>query len=316
MAISPRTFSRLALANFAALFLIIASGAAVRLTGSGLGCPDWPNCFRHQFTGSFGQVHSLIEDGNRAVTALLVVLAGVTFVASFLRTPRRADLAWLSGAIVGGIVGDAVLGGIVVYTKLNAWLVSGHMALSLGLLLVAAVLHHRSKYQYGPGARREVRCAWTVPLARWLWVPLTGTLLLGMTTTGSGPHSGGSQGQLVAKRLPFALYKVAWLHSVFALTLIGIVAGAFLVLHQTNAPARVVGGAKRLLVIGSAQGLIGAVQYITHLPVLLVELHVIGAASVTIGVLHFQLSQVARDREPGLEKAPPQVTTEAPLVAL
>jgi len=303
------------MANFASMFLIIATGAAVRLTGSGLGCPDWPNCFRHQLTAPLGQWHSVVEDANRFVTVLLVVLTLVTLGAAVLRAPRRKDLVWLSASLVAGIVADAVLGAEVVYTKLNPWLVSTHMALSLAMLLAAGVLHHRSKYRYGPGERREVRCEWTVPLARWLWLPLSLTLLAGMATTGSGPHAGGSEGQVVAKRLPFALHNAAWVHSVCAVAFLGIVLGSWLVLERTGAPSRVVGGAKRLLVIGSLQGVIGIVQYATHLPVLLVELHVIGAASVTVGVLHFQLSQVARERESGLERPAAPVASRPPLVA-
>jgi cytochrome c oxidase assembly protein subunit 15 len=291
------------MANFAAMFFIIASGAAVRLTGSGLGCADWPNCQRGQLTASLGQWHSVVEDANRMITVALVILTVATVVAAMARTPRRGDLVWLSGALVAGVIADALLGAEVVYSKLNPWLVSSHMALSIAMLLAAGVLHHRSKYRYGAADRAEVRCAWTVPLARWLWLPLSLTLLAGMGTTGAGPHAGASQGQLVARRLPWALIDAAWLHSVCAVAFLGIVAGAYLVLARTGAASRVVGGAQRLLVIGTAQGLIGVTQYLTHLPVLLVELHVIGAASVAVGVLHFQFAQVARDREPGLERA-------------
>jgi cytochrome c oxidase assembly protein subunit 15 len=316
VAISPRAFSRLALANFVAMVLIIATGAAVRLTGSGLGCPDWPNCFRHQLTAPIGQVHPVIEDANRLVTVLLVVLTVVTLLAALLRSPRRRDLTWLSSGLVGGVVADALLGALVVYTKLNPWLVSGHMALSLAMVVLAGVLFHRSTHRFGPDARRELRCPWTVPLARWLWVALAATLLAGMATTGSGPHSGGSQGQDVARRLPFALHSAAWVHSVCAVAFLGIVAGAYLVLARTGAASRVTTGAKRLLVVGVAQGIVGVVQYATHLPVLLVELHVLGAVSITIGVLHFQLAQVARDREVGLERAVAPDPASPPLVRL
>ena len=316
MAISPRAFSRLALANFVAMVLIIATGAAVRLTGSGLGCPDWPYCRRNQLTAPIGQVHPVIEDANRLVTVLLVVLTVVTVLAALRRAPRRGDLVWLSAGLVGGVVADALLGAIVVYTKLNPWLVSGHMALSLGMVVLAGVLFHRATHRYGPDARRELRCAWTVALARWLWVPLSLTLLAGMATTGSGPHSGGSQGQLVARRLPFTLLGAAWVHSVCAVAFLGIVAGAYLVLERTGAASRVTTGAKRLLAVGAAQGIVGVVQYATHLPVLLVELHVLGAVSITIGVLHFQLAQVARDREVGLERAVVLEPAPAPLVPL
>jgi heme a synthase len=316
VAISPRAFSRLALANFVAMVCIIATGAAVRLTGSGLGCPDWPNCFKHQLTAPLGQVHSVIEDANRLVTVLLVVLTVLTVLAALLRTPRRNDLVWLSAGLVGGVVADAMLGAIVVYTKLNPWLVSGHMALSLAMVVLAGVLFHRATHRYGPDARHERRCPWTVPLARWLWVAITATLVAGMATTGSGPHSGGSQGQDVARRLPFALHSAAWVHSVCAVAFLGIVAGAFLVLERTGAAARVTTVARRLLVVGAAQGLIGIVQYATHLPALLVELHVLGAVALTIGVLQFQLAQVARDREVGLEHAAIPVPAPSPLVPL
>jgi heme a synthase len=316
VAVSPRGFSRLALACFATTFAVIATGAAVRLTGSGLGCPDWPNCRGHDFTASLGNVHAVIEDANRAVSGLLIALTIVTLVAAFVRVPRRTDLLVLSGGLVAGIVADALLGGLVVYTKLNPWLVSGHMALSLGIVVVAGVLYHRATHRYGPDARHDVRCPWTVPLARWLWVLLSLTLLAGMATTGSGPHSGSNEPGVVAKRLPFTLHAAAWVHSGCAVAFIGVVAGAFLVLAQTGAASRVTNGAKRLFLVGIAQGLVGVIQYATHLPVLLVELHVIGAAAITVGVLQFQLTQVARDREPGL--APPVVeeADATPLVAL
>jgi len=240
----------------------------------------------------------------------------VVVLAALLRSPRRRDLVWLSAALVGGVVADALLGAIVVYTKLNPWLVSGHMALSLGMVVLAGVLYHRATHRYGPDARHELRCAWTVQLARWLWVAISLTLLAGMVTTGSGPHSGGSQGQDVARRLPIALHTAAWVHSVCAVAFLGLVAGAYLVLERTGAASRVTTGARRLLVVGAAQGIVGVVQYATHLPVLLVELHVLGAVSITIGVLHFQLAQVARDREVGLERTVVVQPAPAPLVSL
>jgi heme a synthase len=141
-----------------------------------------------------------------------------------------------------------------------------------------------------------------VPLARLLWVLLGATLLAGMATTGSGPHSGGSTNQDVAKRLPFSLQSAAWVHSACAIAFIATVAGAYLVLSRTGAPRRIVDGAGRLLAVGAAQGVLGVVQYATKLPVVAVELHVLGAAALTIGVLRFQLLQVARDAEPGVER--------------
>ena len=153
----PSTVFRwFAFAAFLSMILIVASGAAVRLTGSGLGCPDWPTCFKHQLIGQLG-IHSTIEYANRAITGILIVVTGLTFIASLLRSPRRSDLIWLSGGLVAGVVADALLGALVVYSKLNPWLVSLHLLLSLAMVVIGAVLYHRSKYLYGPGTRADVR---------------------------------------------------------------------------------------------------------------------------------------------------------------
>lgn len=316
MAITPRAFRAFSIADLAAVSLVVVTGAAVRLTGSGLGCPDWPNCLQHQFVAPLGSTHAVIEDANRAVTGLLIGIAALTFLAAWLRRPRRRDLLWLAGGVGACIIADALLGAEVVYSKLNPWLVSSHLALSLVTVIVAAVLVHRATYAFGPGARREVRCGWSSVVARWLWVPFGITVLFGMATTGSGPHSGGSVGQLVAKRLPFSLQSAAWVHSAAAAAFLGIVGATYVALMASGAPRQVVIGAQRLLAVGIAQGIIGIVQYALHLPVVLVELHVIGALSLTIGVLQFQLRHVARDAEVVVLSATQAASEEPSLVAL
>ena len=140
-------------------------------------------------------------------------MTAATLIAAWLREPRRRDLVVFSGLLVVGVVADAVLGAFVVYSKLNPWLVSLHLLLSLAMVVVGAVLYHRSKYVYGPGARADVRDAHFLLIARLLWIPFTVVLVAGTSTTGSGPHAGASQGQLVARRLPFALLVAAWMHS-------------------------------------------------------------------------------------------------------
>jgi len=155
LAVSPKLFTRFALASFIALGLIVISGAAVRLTGSGLGCPDWPSCYQHQLTAS-DNLHPIIEFGNRMVTIALVIVFAATVVAAYLRTPKRRDLIWLSWALIAGVVGDAVIGGIVVYTKLNPYLVMVHMWFSLAMLAVArraARLRARSAPPGCPGRK-------------------------------------------------------------------------------------------------------------------------------------------------------------------
>jgi cytochrome c oxidase assembly protein subunit 15 len=300
--ISAPVFRWFAFASFLSMIVIVLSGAAVRLTGSGLGCPDWPTCFHGRISGSWS-IHPFIEYANRMVTVTLVILTAVTFLAALARNPRRRDLMGLSGALVGGVVADAVLGGFVVYSKLNPWLVSLHMLLSLGMVVVGAVLYHRSKYVYGPGARADVRDPHFRTIARLLWIPFVVLLITGTMTTGSGPHAGSSQGQLHARRLPFALSSAAWVHSLAAVLFIGLVVGLLASIWRTSAPQPLQLGVRRLVMISLLQGAIGVSQYLTHLPVLLVELHVAGAVSLTIGVTQFHLRQSAHDREPGTRKA-------------
>jgi cytochrome c oxidase assembly protein subunit 15 len=206
------------------MIVIVLSGAAVRLTGSGLGCPDWPTCFKGQISGSWS-IHPLIEYGNRVVTVTLICVTIATLVAAILREVRRRDLIILSGMLIGGVVADAILGAFVVYSKLNPWLVSLHMLLSLSMVVISAVLYHRSKYVYGSNARRDVRDRHFLVIARLLWIPFVVLLITGTMTTGSGPHAGASQGQLVARRLPFAFSSAAWVHSLAAVLFIGLITG-------------------------------------------------------------------------------------------
>jgi cytochrome c oxidase assembly protein subunit 15 len=201
-----------------------------------------------------------------------------------------------------GIVADAALGAIVVATKLNPWLVSLHLLLSLVLVVVGAVFYHRSKYLYGPGTEAAVRDPRFQRLARLLRLPSSPTLVAGTFTTGSGPHSAGSQGQLLAKRLPIAFFKAAWVHSAIALSFLGLLLGLWLLAWTATLGPAAMFGLKRLSLIASIQALIGVLQYVTHVPALLVELHVVGAMSLTIGVTQFHLKQTTRAREPGTRR--------------
>jgi cytochrome c oxidase assembly protein subunit 15 len=295
------TFRWFALASFISMIVIVLSGAAVRLTGSGLGCPDWPTCFKGRITGSWG-IHHFIEYGNRVVTLLLICVTIATLAAAIFREVRRQDLIILSGMLIAGVVADAILGAFVVYSKLNPWLVSLHMLLSLSMVVISAVLYHRSKYVYGPNARRDVRDRHFLLIARLLWIPFIVLLITGTMTTGSGPHAGASQGQLVARRLPFAFSSAAWVHSLAAVLFIGLVTGLLFAIWTKDAPSALRFGVRRLVLIALAQAAIGVTQYLTHVPPLLVELHIVGAVSLTIGVTQFHLKQTAHDREPGTRR--------------
>jgi cytochrome c oxidase assembly protein subunit 15 len=297
-------FRYVALANFVSMIAVVLTGAAVRLSSSGLGCPDWPTCFKSQVTKVAGY-HSVIEYANRMVTVAVTIVAIVTLLAAIWRERRRGDLIALAGVLVAGILANAVLGAAVVYSHLNPWLVSGHMVLSLGMVALAATLYHRSKYRYGAGAPAQVRDAHFLVVARLLWAPFAAVVLAGTVTTGAGPHPGSNHGQEVARRLPIAFSSATWIHSVAATVLIALVAGLLLAVWRTSAPAPLQFGVRRLFLIALAQGIIGLAQYGLHVPVALVELHVAGAISVTIAITQFNLRQVAREREPGTRRASP-----------
>ena len=299
--VSPPAFRWFAFSAFLSMIVIVLTGGAVRLTGSGLGCPDWPTCYRHQLTGSWS-IHPLIEYSNRIVTIVLVIVTGITFVAAWLRTERRRDLIALSGTLVLGVVADAVLGAFVVYSKLNPWLVSVHMLVSLAMVAVGALLYHHSKYGYGPDARADVRDPHFRLIARLLWIPFIIVLVAGTAATGSGPHAGASQGQLVARRLPFSFADATWVHSVVAVLFLGLVSGLVVAMWRTDVPEALRFGVRRLVVIAFIQAAIGFTQYITHVPVVLVELHIAGAVSLTIGVTQFHVRQTAHDRVPGTRR--------------
>jgi len=305
--VSPALFRGLCVASLAAVVLIVVTGAAVRLTGSGLGCPDWPSCYRHQLTAQLSY-HPLIEFGNRMVTVLLTILVGVTFVAAFLRRPRRRDLTWLSAGLVAGVFAQAVLGGIVVYTKLNPYLVMVHFAASMLLVVDGVVLLHRSDRQYGPGSGTLLVPRPILLAARGMLALLAVVVMAGTATTGAGPHAGGSSGQLVAKRLPIALRQMAELHSSLALLLIGLAVGLAVALHALDVPERVRRGSRILVIVLMVQAAIGYAQYFSHLPALLVELHVIGATTLVVGTVQFFLTLTHHPQELVSVSVPPAVT--------
>jgi cytochrome c oxidase assembly protein subunit 15 len=170
------------------------------------------------------------------------------------------------------------------------------------MVIIGAVLYHHSKYLYGPGTRSDVRDPHFQRIARLLWIPFVILVITGTGATGSGPHSGATQGQVVAKRLPFAFSSAVWVHSVAALFFIGLVVGLLVSIWQTSAPKALQLGVRRLVMISLVQAAIGIAQYLSHVPVLLVELHIAGAVSLTIGVTQFHLRQSAHDREPGTRR--------------
>src|SRR5919202_6929374 len=147
--LSPPAYRRITFVAAVALAFIIVTGAAVRLTGSGLGCPDWPTCARDRVVAPW-EYHAMVEFVNRTITGLVSVAVMLAVLGSLVRRPRRRDLVWLSLALVGGVIGQIVLGGLTVLFELRPGFVMAHFLLSIAILPVAVVLHHRAGRPAGP----------------------------------------------------------------------------------------------------------------------------------------------------------------------
>ena len=307
--VAPLAFLRLAQTSLVLVVVNVVSGGAVRLTDSGLGCPDWPTCSARAVTPPLS-FHPVMEFGNRMVVVALCVVVGATFLAAMRRTPWRRDLVWLSAGLVSGVVGEAVLGGIVVYTKLNPYAVMTHFMVGMALLSIALVLTFRAGRASGAGRPLvDRRTRW---LATALLVALGLAVAAGTATTGAGPHAGGAN----AVRLPVPLDDMARTHSSIV-----IVTGALLVLelallYRSLAPETVQKRGRALLAAVVAQGAIGYVQFFLHLPALLVGLHVFGATLVWSAALWFAdglFAHVAEDDAGAaapLAVGPPTRTTD------
>jgi cytochrome c oxidase assembly protein subunit 15 len=287
--VAPRLFRRLAIASLVMVSVIVVTGAAVRLTGSGLGCPDWPSCTQQHLTPALS-FHPVIEFSNRIVTVLLTIVVAAAVVGAFRRRPFRRDLAWLAAGLLIGVLAQAALGALVVYTKLNPYLVMVHFLASMALVVDAVVLLHRSNRRYSPGSGRPLVGRPLQLASRGLVGLLAVVLAAGTATTGAGPHAGNSQGQVVAKRIPVALRDIAELHSSLAILLVGLALGLVVALHAGDVPERVRRAGRILMAVLLAQAAVGYTQYFTHLPAALVEVHVVGATALVIGTVQFFLA--------------------------
>src|ERR671917_1086323 len=147
--LSPPAYRRITLLATLALAFIIVTGGAVRLTGSGLGCPDWPTCARDRVVAPW-EYHAMVEFVNRTITGLVSVAVMLAVLGSLVRRPRRRDLLWLSVGLVGGVIGQIVLGGLTVLFELKPVFGMAHFLLSMVLLANAVVLHHRAGRPAGP----------------------------------------------------------------------------------------------------------------------------------------------------------------------
>jgi cytochrome c oxidase assembly protein subunit 15 len=263
-----------ALVNVVANVLIVVTGGAVRLTGSGLGCPTWPECTGGSLVPTKALAgHGVIEFSNRTLTFVLTVVAIATVVVVW-RSARR-DLRGLAVLSFLGIPVQALLGGITVLTGLNPWIVAGHFLLSMVLVAIATVLWLRSRE---PGVGQLVVRRPLPLLVAGIAAVAAVVLVIGTVVTGSGPHSGDPE----AGRTGFDPALVSQLHADVVFLLVGLTVALLVALHATDSPGRVRRAARDLLVVELAQGVIGYVQYFTGLPIAVVLLHMLGAALITV----------------------------------
>ena len=280
--VSPATYRKITIGALALLALIIVSGGAVRLTGSGLGCSDWPACENDQLVAPL-ETHAMIEFINRLITGLVSAIVIAAVLGSHWRVPRRADLVWLSWGLVAGVLAQIVLGGLVVLYELPPALVIGHFLLSMVLLWNAVVLLWRASDDYEHQDEPRARPHWmgNAVVALTSVVIVTGTIV-----TGAGPHGGDED----AERIDVAVRDVAQIHGSVVVALLVVLAGLVWWLWHRRAPDRIQGWGRTVLGVALAQGLIGYVQYFTGVPVLLVGAHIAGAALLWIVTVFFWLN--------------------------
>lgn len=286
---NPALFRRVALSSVVGNVLIVLSGGVVRLTDSGLGCPTWPRCTGSSYvTTPAAGYHGIIEFSNRTLTWVLAVLAVAALLLALRRanrTRRRVRLAWLA---VATIPLQAVVGGITVLTHLNPWVVSTHFLLS-PLAIAFTYLLYRAAVEPDNPPRWLV----TPPMRALTWtLTVVGALVLatGSVVTGSGPHAGDHG----ARRTGLDLTMVAQLHTDTVMLLVGLSVALWFALRAAAAPARAVRAGAVLVGVELAQGIIGFVQYFTHLPALMVVLHMGGSAAVWLAILALYPTMVGR----------------------
>ena len=322
--VTPRSTSASPTSRSAALTLIVLTGAAVRLTGSGLGCPTWPKCYGNVYPPL--NTHAVIEFSNRVISVPVLFAAGFAWLGALRRRPYRRDLMWLGALLPLGVVAQAVLGGFTVKGALDYGWVMGHFALSMLILVAAALLAWRASHAdlaqgedaptaapaasarpaAAPGRsvpRASARSCWRC--AGWRFGALT--IFAGTAATAAGPHAGGSPGQKINRlnfdghaTMDFVIHRhaeIAFLFSVAAVAL-------WWFARKRGAAREIQRPLTVLCVLLALQGAVGLDQYETHLPTELVWVHVGLACGAWLSVLWatFAAGPLAVSAAP---KAPP-----------
>ena len=289
---NPRTLRGVALASLVANVGIMITGGAVRLTGSGLGCPTWPRCTAASYVPNAAMgIHGVIEFTNRTFTSVVSVLAVAGLVVALLQRPRRPRVTRLAALVLLGIPAQIVLGGITVRTQLNPWAVACHFLLSIGIIAAAYAFWRSTGEPDGPPratVERPLRA-----LAAGLLVVAGAVISLGTVVTGSGPHAGDEN----ARRTGLDPAAVTQLHADAVFVLVGLAVATWFAFRAAGARDQAVRAAWLIAVL-LAQGVVGYAQYATGLPALLVGVHLAGAAAVWIATLTVWYSTRTREGVP------------------
>jgi cytochrome c oxidase assembly protein subunit 15 len=280
-------------ANLVGQVVLIMTGGAVRLSGSGLGCSTWPQCEPGSFTPSLHQatsIHPFIEFGNRTLTGFLSVIAITVAVLVWTDRSRALSFRLLGVVPIVGVAVQAVIGGLSVLFRLNPAVVGLHMLVSLTLVAVSTVLVARERT--GDGPVRSVVTPRLVQLSRILAVVAFALVVLGIVVSGSGPYGGDDQ---VAYRFAVDPVLATRAHAGVVWLFLAVLAVVLVGLYRTGAAPRARTAGVGLLVVTLLQGVIGYVQYFTGLPAVLIDLHMLGAALLTAALTWFVLALRTRD---------------------
>lgn len=288
--VSPERYTRIAVLALVLLCIIVVTGAAVRLTGSGLGCEDWPRCNDERFI-DVSTGHGAIEQVNRLFTGLVAAGVILAVLAAHRRLPRRPDLVRLAWGLVAGVVGQVVLGGIVVLTDLHPLANQGHFLLSMILVTNATVLVLRSRES---DDRPDHVSSGVRLMSRLTVIFGVVAILTGTVVTGSGPHAGDEK----ARRFDLDISSIARIHGITVIvTLVALLATIRAARRHRASWERGAGILEATMAIGALQGIVGYVQYFNGIPAALVAVHILGATGfmIVLTVLWWTLARTASD---------------------
>lgn len=285
--LSEKAFLTISQCALGFLCVIVVSGALVRLTGSGLGCIDWPGCSQTKFV-DISTGHSAIEQINRLFTGVVSAAVAASALGSFFVSPRLRKTIWLAIGLVIGVLVQVLLGALVVITGLNPWSNMAHFLVSMALITTAVLLVDQAKPQLQKRSD-SVSCLSpvTIQTSKWI-VALSGiAIVFGTLVTGTGPHAGDER----AIRLGFDLRTITRAHSMFVLLCVGLTLFLFVRIKKQTKEWEILGRPLEIFLAAAvAQGALGYLQYFSGVPAQMVALHVALAIAVWISALRLGLA--------------------------